>query len=123
LCYREAARETIRQKHNPEEEKPMSNLKACNTEDLLTLCHRAIRNRFNRQLNVADIRTVDPDGIHLVSVALPFHNLDNAAIPHHRCTLYLKVKGSTEPLEGMLLDVAVKDFERLLDAERMLADA
>jgi hypothetical protein len=101
----------------------MSDLKVCNTKDLVNLCRRASRNGFNRQLDEAFIKGVDPQGLHLVTVALPFHNMDSAVIPHHRCTLYLKVKGSTEPLEGLLLDVAVKDFDSLQDASEALADA
>lgn len=101
----------------------MSDLKVCNSQDLITLCHRAIACKFNRQVDVDQIKALDLDGLHLVSVLLPFHNLDHAAVAHHRCMLYIKVQGSNEPLDGLILDVAVSDFDRLTDAEKVLADA
>ena len=99
----------------------MSDLKVCNSQDLITLCQRAIAYSFNRQLDADQIKALDLDGLHLVSVLLPFHNMDYTAVPHHRCTLYIKVTGSTEPLDGLILDVAVSDFDRLMDAEKALA--
>ena len=101
----------------------MSDVKVCNTDDLITLLGNAMRNKFNRQVDADVLGFLDPEGAHLVVVALPFHNLDHTSIPHHRCNLYLKAKGKTEPIEGLFLDVAVSDFDRLTDAGQILTDA
>lgn len=93
--------------------------RVADTPTLLTLARNARRHKFNRQLPLEALeRHLDPDGRHVVSIALWGHNLDRTPINlHHRCQVLAKVKDSPDPMT-LWLDLTDQDWRDLEPAER-----
>lgn len=98
-------------------------MKVCNTSDLLDLCRNARYEDFNRQVNVELLESiVDMEGKHVIECLLPYHNMDTASTPHHRCEVYIKTTNSDEP-KRLMLDICVEQYDRLFNSEDYLANA
>jgi hypothetical protein len=89
------------------------------TEQLLELVASAIERGFNRAPNLGEIEgVIDPDGWHVLSIILPFHERHWAPPnsmpdpPHHRCDVLMKAKGITAPYT-FRLDVTDEQFKML----------
>ena len=86
-----------------------------NTEGLLTINRMA--QSLNRSVDEKWLKAVlDPDGKHLLTLLLPFHNEQD----HHRCQVLAAVPWTTEPLDFML-DVPVNLWLQMEYAEAHLA--
>lgn len=95
--------------------------RVASTEALLRLDLRARQDGLNRSLPPSLRERLDPNGYHVLSVALAFHNgVDATPYPHHRVTALLKVADTWEPQEA-LLDVATTELERLPLGREMIA--
>jgi hypothetical protein len=91
--------------------------KVINTSDLITLNHKAHRQEFNRVLDPHRVRALaDPDGTHILRMVMYGHNMDTAAVLHHRAEVLIKVRNTMTP-ERAYIDIAAKDWDRLTDAE------
>jgi hypothetical protein len=94
-----------------------------NTQTLSVLAERGARKHLNRQLDLRSVGAVDPDGLHVLAVILPYHNgIAAKQGPHHRCEILIKRPDTTEPSTAVI-DVLVEDFNRLTTASEYLAAA
>lgn len=102
-------------------ERHASDTRIASTEALLRLDLRARQDGLNRLLTPYVRERLDPDGFHVLSVALPFHNgVEASPYPHHRVSLLLKLRDSRDPVDGML-DLAATEWPRLPLARDLLA--
>lgn len=95
----------------------MSDTRIVTTPILMELIDRGIKHDFNRQLDVSKVvEYIDPDGFHLLSMALMFHEQYKPNVDHHRVFVYMKTKGSSDPSEA-LMDIAEADWNQLMRVE------
>ena len=98
----------------------MDTRKAVHADDLLFIASESVRNNFNRTIDTQWLRAhLDPNGTSLVTLVLPFHNMDFAAIPHHRCSVLAKFT-ATDVAEEFYLDIAESSYNKLFSVERVL---
>lgn len=70
----------------------------------------------NRQLSAFTLKRLDPNGFSIMSIRIPFHNVDHDNGPvHHRVQAFLKLRESAEPAE-VLMDVLADDWDQLPEA-------
>lgn len=87
------------------------------TDILLDLVRRGVGHDFNRCLDEAKLtKWIDPDGMHILHLVLPFHQQYKANVDHHRTRVYIKVKGSMNPEEAFL-DIADSDWNALVTVD------
>src|SRR5262245_8839761 len=86
------------------------------TADLLAINERSTQQGFNRTLN-PDALDLDPERLHVLSVALFGHNADGARVPfHHRTRVMMKFRGLEAP-ETAWLDLSDDDWLALPTVE------
>lgn len=95
-------------------------IRICNTEDLRLLLRHASQKGFNRQAPEVSDMDLDPDGKHILGLLLYGHNIDSAAVLHHRVRLLVKITDRDDPYETTL-DIADRDWKRLVTAEAFAA--
>lgn len=92
-----------------------------NTSDLMSLITEGNRLGLNRQLDADAVGSdADPRGVHVLSMLLPFHQAYNPFPDHHRVQVYVKVKGSMEPVVAVM-DITDEKWDRLTRAEDLQA--
>lgn len=98
-----------------------SDHRVCNTRTLRALNASAVRNEFNRALGDEFMETeVDPDGIHVLGLALWGHNADTAPILHHRADVLIKIRDTDIPVRAFL-DVSDEDWQALMTPDEAKA--
>lgn len=98
----------------------MSTTKIINGKQLKAAIREGADIGFNRQVDVGFIKNIDPEGFHVVSVALPFHNGLGQETPHHRCIVLVKVKQKDEAVE-LVFDIAESTYNTYTDADYVSA--
>lgn len=96
--------------------------KVVTTNQLEDLSNDAWKRGYNRRLDYAVLeRSVDPDGLHILSAFLMHeHKAGKACEPHARCRVLIKVKDTTVPVEAWL-DVELGRYNRLATVEQVQA--
>jgi len=98
----------------------METRKAVHADDLLYIASESVRNDFNRTIDTQWLKAhLDPNGVSLVTLILPFHNMDFAAIPHHRCSVLAKFTATNVP-EEFYLDITESSYNKLFGVERVI---
>ena len=92
--------------------------RTCSAKKFIKLCRAAEEKGFNRQVLTDDLKKViDPSGVNLLSVMVPYHNRINFDFvvekekeeDHHRVECFVKVKNQKLPLM-LTLDISVDDW-------------
>ena len=88
-----------------------------NTASLIALALDGRDRGYNRQLDAQEISShADLNGLHLLTMALPYHNgMDAKQGPHHRCSVMIREPGTPEPTIAMI-DVSADNWDRLTKA-------
>jgi hypothetical protein len=100
-------------------------MRVCDTGRLKALCQVADDYEFNRRVAWEDI-DFDPDGLHVVGVMLHNHTaairtgMERPVWPeHHRCQVFIKARGTMDPLP-VTLDIPVVLWESLPTPDEIL---
>lgn len=89
----------------------MTEYRVCNTSDLRVLSSRS--GKHGSDLSPALSAALDPDGTHVLRLALYGHNMDaQNTVLSHRIKVLAKVVGTDEPVEATL-DMRDSDWKRL----------
>jgi len=73
------------------------------TDELLSAIQRGIELDLNRQANLENVEaSIDPEGMHVLSMLLPFHSANRPLPDYHRVQVYMKITDSMEPAIFML---------------------
>jgi hypothetical protein len=95
--------------------------KALTATQVSLIAKHAKHANLNRQLTPEVLKDLDPIGINLIKIRLPFHHRGIRNDPqHHRVDFLLKMTGTMEPLTGFL-DILDSDWEPLPTVEQMAA--
>lgn len=98
----------------------MAGERVCNTEDLIVLARRSAR--MNRGISAEWLMAnADPDGVHLLVMALFGHNMDTGGILQHRIHVLVKTKWNSDP-ELLTMDILGADWSRAMLAEKLKLD-
>src|SRR5262245_52144223 len=90
------------------------------TNDLLAINERSTQHGFNRTLD-PEALDLDPDGLHVLSIALMGHNESAAGVPfHHRTRVMMKFSHRDLP-ETAWLDLTDTDWQELPTVEAVQA--
>lgn len=96
----------------------MNDPRVITTPVLKRLNTKAIANDYNRAISDAAIRRLDPDGFHVLSVALLHEHAGGVKVdPHYRCQVLMKMKGQKDP-EVVYLDVEIDTYNSLPTPEQ-----
>lgn len=103
----------------------MSDIRIVDTPTLLELAAKGEQHGFNRVLDLNVLGgSIDIDGLHVLSMILPFHEQYRPNVDHHRVSVLIKLKDS--PIAGTaFMDIADTDWHQLVTAEeyKKVADA
>jgi hypothetical protein len=83
--------------------------------DVRRIARHAQAADLNQQLSAFTLKRLDPNGFSIMSIAMPFHEVDHGGPVHHRVNAFLKMRDTLEPGE-MLIDVLVEDWNKLPEA-------
>jgi hypothetical protein len=100
-------------------------IKVCDSNTLLVLAAAADKYEFNRRVVTEElVKDIDPNGINIVSLVLPYHRASFGPTveprwpDHHRCEVYCKVTGKDDPVR-FYLDIEAEKFNALADAKEL----
>ena len=85
--------------------------------DVRRIARHAKAADLNRQITAKAVSELDPNRFSVMSIAVPFHNIDHPGPAHHRVNAFLAVRGQDEPAE-VEMDVLSDDWDRLPEAVR-----
>tara|TARA_Y100000593_G_C4274064_1_gene319036 strand:+ start:428 stop:751 length:324 start_codon:yes stop_codon:yes gene_type:complete len=86
---------------------------AIGTATLVCLAENARKNKYNRQLSSEGIKSLDPDGSHILSYHfLHGHRAGSPCEEHVRTVWLSKMKGSVLPAT-IVIDIDMQTWERL----------
>lgn len=83
--------------------------------DVRRVARHAKAAELNQQPTELTLKRLDPNGFSIMSIAIPFHNIDHGGPVHHRVQAYLRLRGTREPAE-ILMDVLAADWDKLPEA-------
>jgi hypothetical protein len=88
-------------------------MKVLTTELLVAANVTAVKRNYNRSLTQEFLKTLDPDGLHLIRFAMPHNDGEE-----FRCEILCKQEDTIEPA-AVFLDVDPDLFDRLPDHEEL----
>jgi len=95
-----------------------SDHRVCGTATLRQLNDVAVKMELNRALSDEFMGAVDPDGVHVLGLALYGHDRGIVGdVFHHRADVLVKMTGSDIPAR-VFLDVRAADWEILMTPEQ-----
>ncbi len=100
-------------------------MRLASAADMLTLAHESRAHNLNRQLDPNPLRRLlDPKGVNVLQVLLPFHSRGDAAADemHHRVRVLLRYQGTDTPHLAEL-DVLAAQWQRLTRPEEITGDS
>lgn len=80
--------------------------KIMNSTQFRKIARIAIRTNRNRQVEESFLKTLDPQGVHIVAFEMIHNDVEM------RCRILVKQKGTREPAE-VWLDMPFKEYDRL----------
>jgi len=93
----------------------MHNHTVLTASDVRRIARNAKAADLNQQLSDLALKRLDPNGFSIMSITIPFHEVDHGGPVHHRVNAFLKLRDTTEPGE-VLIDVLVDDWNKLPEA-------
>jgi hypothetical protein len=85
-------------------------------DDVRRLARHARDAGLNQQISEFAVKRLDPQRFNLMTIAIPFHNIDHGEPAHHRVDAYLAVRGQQEPMT-VPMDVLADDWDTLPEAK------
>lgn len=97
----------------------MSDIRILSTSQLLQAAYEGTMLGLNRQLDYSHVqRHADPNGFHVFSVILPFHEAYNKSLPaHHRVSGLIKLDNRIDGAE-VIFDVTTENWNKYMNPEQ-----
>jgi hypothetical protein len=89
--------------------------KVLNTEDFRRIAARSIEMDYNRLPTDELLEDLDPDGLHVLVLAMPHEHIGGVRVdPHWRTEWLMKANGRMEPV-NLFIDMSNEDYDSIPD--------